>query len=248
MIRTAKVVYGTSYTLPTDLGYTINSCTDGNGKTYTTASVVITDKNTVLTIKELTYNEYNIGDIGPAGGYIVFDADATDDSTMHGYSEYSSETLGWRYLECSKEDLEATYIFGYYRPTGTNTTLIAEADGKKIGKGKTNTASLIEAMGETAYDAETSENKAEYAAFAAASYDEGGYSDWFLPSSEELSKLATIVNLNIGDVSKNTKYWSSTEFGNDGLKADCSDFDSHYIGGFGVVRSEKHLVRPFRSF
>jgi len=79
-----------------------------------------------------------------------------------------------------------------------------------LGTGATNTTTIISVQGAT----ETS-----YAAGLARAYTGGGYTDWFLPSKDELNKMylnrATINTTaasNSGSDFGNSFYWSSTEY------------------------------------
>ena len=83
------------------------------------------------------------------------------------------------------------------------------ATGTAIGTGSANTTAIISAQGAT----ETS-----YAAGLARAYTGGGYTDWFLPSKDELNKMylnrATINTTaasNSGSDFVSDYYWSSTE-------------------------------------
>jgi hypothetical protein len=74
--------------------------------------------------------------------------------------------------------------------TSTSTTL---------GTGNSNTTAIIAAQG-----------AGSYAAQLCADLDQGGYTDWYLPSKDELDK----INLNraaIGDGTLTAYYWSSSE-------------------------------------
>jgi hypothetical protein len=91
---------------------------------------------------------------------------------------------------------------------GTNTT--TGATGSAIGTGSANTTAIIANQGavETAY-----------AAGLARAYSGGGYTDWFLPSKEELNQMylnrVTInstATANSGSNFTNNYYWSSTEY------------------------------------
>jgi uncharacterized repeat protein (TIGR02543 family) len=115
VIREDETKIGAVYTIP-DLGYEIESCTTDDSRIINN-SVTIEKKNTVLTIEKGQYKEYEIGDIGPGGGYIVFDADYSGSNEVYAryFEEYSSATLGWRYLEAATSDLDGSYVFGYYR-------------------------------------------------------------------------------------------------------------------------------------
>ena len=249
IIRKATVLIGDTYTIP-DLGYTIASCTDGDNNKITTESLTI-NKNTVLTITKGKYKEYEIGDIGPGGGYIVFDADykGSNKTYLREFKGYSSSKLGWRYLEAAESDLEESYVFGYYRESGTNSVIVSKADGEEIGKGRSNTASLVEKMGKAALSGENGEDEDVYAAYAAQSYDGGGFSDWFLPSKDELKMLKLLIKKSLDNVKTGSTnhYWSSTEC-NETL-AESKDFvSSGTSGGYPDARSTKNYVRPFRCF
>ena len=83
------------------------------------------------------------------------------------------------------------------------------ATGTAIGTGSTNTTSIITEQGATA---------TSYAAGLARAYEGGGYTDWFLPSKDELSQMylkKTDINTtalaNNGSNFSNLFYWSSTE-------------------------------------
>ncbi len=83
------------------------------------------------------------------------------------------------------------------------------ATGTAIGTGSANTTTIISVQGPT----ETS-----YAAGLARAYTGGGYTDWFLPSKDELNKMylnrATINTTaasNSGSNFATNYYWSSTE-------------------------------------
>jgi hypothetical protein len=88
-------------------------------------------------------------------------------------------------------------------------TLISGADGTAIGTGSQNTADILAGCSET-----------NIAAYLCDTLTLGGYSDWFLPSKDELNKLyENIVQgnaLGLGNVGgfASSNYWSSTEYDN----------------------------------
>ena len=80
------------------------------------------------------------------------------------------------------------------------------ATGTAIGTGSANTDAIIDAQGAT----ETS-----YAAGLAKAYAAGGYTDWFLPSKDELNKMylkKEILEAVSGFTAFSNSYWSSTEY------------------------------------
>ena len=89
---------------------------------------------------------------------------------------------------------------GSYTTTG--------ATGTAIGTGATNTTTIIAEQGNT----ETS-----YAAGLAKAYTDGTYTDWFLPSTDELNKMylkKEILEAVSGFTAFSDHYWSSTEYDN----------------------------------
>jgi hypothetical protein len=90
---------------------------------------------------------------------------------------------------------------------GSNVT--TGATGTAIGTGSTNTDAIISVQGATETD---------YAAGLARAYTGGGYTDWFLPSKDELNKMYlkkgdinTTAAENSGSDLSTAWYWSSTE-------------------------------------
>jgi hypothetical protein len=113
------------------------------------------------------------------------------------------------------------------------------ADGTAIGTGNQNTIDIM--------------NGCETAVIAAricGDLDINGYSDWYLPSTDELNKLrlnigqgAPAPNTNIGDFD-NLYYWSSTEIDNN--NAWLLIFDS---GVLGIAdKNLERYVRAVRAF
>ena len=117
-----------------------------------------------------------------------------------------------------------------------------EATSTALGTGATNTTTIISVQGAT----ETS-----YAAGLARAYTGGGYTDWFLPSKDELNKMylnrATINTTaasNSGSDFGNSFYWSSTEY----------DFNYAWFQKFGngsqtyTNKFYPNYVRAVRAF
>ena len=115
---------------------------------------------------------------------------------------------------------------------GANTT--TGATGTAIGTGLSNTNTIITSQGGT---------PTSYAAGLARSYTGGGYTDWYLPSKDELEKLS--YNREIIGGFFNFYYWSSSEF--DESKA---WFQTFFTGvqSTSVKGELRPLVRAIRSF
>ena len=122
-------------------------------------------------------------------GGIVFYVDATGE---HG-------------LVAAQEDLEGTYEWGCYQQS------VSGADSQWIGSGLQNTMDITNQGCET-------EDGGITAAQAALDAEINGYSDWYLPSRDELYQMYLNIgqgglnaNNNIGGF-ENNWYWSSSEF------------------------------------
>lgn len=123
---------------------------------------------------------YNIGDRGPAGGWV-----------FHDKGVFSN---GWRYLEAAPNDIgPAQWGALGTEVGGTNTA---------VGTGRANTQRIVPVLSRTSEDG---------AALLCSSLNINGYTDWFLPSKDELNLL--YVNLKVNGLGGfgNILYWSSSE-------------------------------------
>jgi len=133
---------------------------------------------------------YNLRDIGPAGGYIFYDK-----------GDYSD---GWRYLEAAPQSTEWTNV-----QWGAYGTLVG-AWGYDIGTGQSNTNIIVNWLN---YYSETGR-----AAQLCDSLTYGGYSDWFLPSYDELHLMYENLKLfGVGGF-EDAFYVSSTEMNWNGAR------------------------------
>jgi hypothetical protein len=141
-----------------------------------------------------------------------------------------------RGLVCAIEDQSAAIRWhnGSFITTG--------ATGTGIGTGSANTTAIIVSQGalETAY-----------AAGLARAYRGGGYTDWFLPSKDELnemyinkSKINTAVTANGGSVFIEDRYWSSSEI------ADNYAWRQYFNTSTqsGIYKGTSQNVRAVRAF
>jgi hypothetical protein len=127
---------------------------------------------------------YNIGDIGPAGGWIFYDKGSFSD--------------GWRYLEAAPRDIDGEIVWGLLSKT-------VSATGTAVGSGKRNTQLILEALGR--------EGETGKAAQLCAAFEEGGFKDWFLPSKDELDLMyKNLKSRGLGSFNSSFGwYWSSSE-------------------------------------
>ncbi len=172
-----------------------------------------------------------IGAKGPAGGTIFYDAGGNGTSYTYKNSSGTEVTYKWKYLEVSTADLAGTYTFNgwgvYHKTLG------------KVGAGKANTEQLRTTLSD--YSGSAAE--------ACINYKEGGYTDWFLPSEQEILLLydAKSVVSNISDY----YYWTSTEADNAtdeyACYADFTKTDRNSVACY-YGKTAKYLVRPVRCF
>lgn len=110
--------------------------------------------------------------------------------------------------------------------------LLTDAQSTRIGAGHKNTKRIVLAQGKNG----------SYAALECTKSKHSGYSDWFLPSKDELNKMYRLRYV-IGGFTNNV-YWSSSE-----------DYDhSSWLEAFANgkqgtdFKSESYFVRAARSF
>jgi hypothetical protein len=125
---------------------------------------------------------YFIGDRGPAGGLVFYDK-----------GNYSD---GWRFLEAAPADLGDYYEWGAMEHDVSGTSY-------EIGTGKRNTQLIGDFLWQI--------GESNRAAQICTAYRGGGYSDWFLPSLDELDLMYRNLKLRgLGEFSDDF-YWSSSQ-------------------------------------
>ncbi len=173
--------------------------------------------------------EYKVRDRGPANGWIF-------------YVKADQSASTWKYLEAAPSDQVEPKNFLIW----SNVT--DKAVGKTsmaVGSGSGNTQKII-----------AQEAHQRSAAKFCEALEEGGYSDWFLPSGNELDLM--YVNLKSGGVGiegalkyepvggfANGFYWSSSE--SDEFKARAQGFYLGYQAIYDKNRGAGH-VRCVRAF
>jgi hypothetical protein len=115
---------------------------------------------------------------------------------------------------------------------GCQGTALSGADGTGIGTGAQNTIDIMNGC-----------STAGIAARLCGDLVLGGFSDWYLPSKDELYKL--MLNQNSIDMIYNGNYWSSSEI--DGFNAWSENFD--FPGPqYASNKNAANFVRAVRSF
>jgi len=119
--------------------------------------------------------------------------------------------------------------------------IITGAVGSAIGAGQWNTTTIINSQG-----------TGDYAATICDDYTVGAYSDWFLPSKDELNEMyvkkSTIdaTAITNGGSALSGAYWTSTESGSSGDVARLQNLDSgQHMGGGKMMQNKVRAVRAF---
>jgi hypothetical protein len=197
-----------------------------------------------------------VGDIGPGGGVVFYDAGKTE--SWGRYLEASPAScqksgLTWRIALPGKR---GTKQLPMLYPTWA-TAARQRVESKRLGMGQVNTALVIKqhkGLPQSSLDAT--------AAGYANSLVCGGKDDWFLPSKDELDTLYNVLAVTDNDLTGNNSfgftrgfYWTSSEYNNetawtqlwvDGQQFDREKWmsgDKRKDGGFNPFH-----VRPIRAF
>ena len=166
-----------------------------------------------------------VGDIGPGGG-IIFITPSTNGNSSGQYFEAAPNN--WN----GGADPNIAWC-------NNSSSSIAGSTGTSIGSGKANTAVVASSCVSGASD-------------RAIAYDGGGFSDWFLPSIDELLQMYA-QRLEIGGFKAGTQvstgistttYWSSTQ--NSASQARNWSFATNSNDNWG--KNYGFNVRPVRSF
>ena len=163
---------------------------------YLTSNKQIFNKNKNTNLEETIKEEetlkktYTLGDTGPAGGYIFYDKGSYSD--------------GWRYLESAPASTEwRKKEWGSYKIKMGGT----ETD---IGSGQSNTTRIVKWLNN-----HSEAGKAAQLCYTLVVENNGvTYSDWFLPSKDELYLIYTNLYLDgVGGFADSNidHYWSSSE-------------------------------------
>ena len=112
--------------------------------------------------------------------------------------------------------------------------VVTGATGIAIGTGQANTTAIV-----------TIQGAGSYAAQLCNDLTEGGYTDWFLPSKDELNKLF-LNRLAIGGFAAPYSYWSSSEY--DAFFAWCQSFSMDVQYYYYKDDTFYNRVRAVRAF
>jgi hypothetical protein len=177
----------------------------------------VAERSVVIASRGVTKVEftYYVGASGPAGGIIFYDKGNT--------------TGGWQFLEAAPASTEFTVNWGAYEQLVGNTQTA-------IGTGKRNTdliISFLRRIGESNRAAQLCDNLVY-----------GAYSDWFLPSKDELDAMYRNLRLSGWDTFGIGWYWSSSE--SDKRYAFQQKFSDGTQGIY--IKNYTNTVRAIRAF
>ena len=197
-----------------------------------------------------------VGDIGPGGGVVFYDAGSTQSwGRWLEASPASCQASGkvWRNAAANKKGTkQLPLLYPEWKTAAKNRVL-----SKRLGMGQLNTALILKQ-----HAALMAPAREATAAGYAASLVCGGKDDWFLPSKDELDALYNVLALTNNDLTGNNSfgfsrgfYWTSSEYNNetawtqlwiDGQQFDREKWlngDPRKDGGFNPFH-----VRPIRAF
>lgn len=207
----------------------------------------------IASVKGSDYGKglYVVGDTGPAGGIVFYDAGSTQTSTYKD-SEGNDVTYTWRYLEAAPSTYKDDAFFGYYYKEYSNTlSAIIASDNTAIGTGRSNTRTIVNTLGELACNSSSSysQKSGSYAALVcdnySVEYNGVTYDDWFLPSKDELNEL---YRVNKGE--NMIRYpWPQYSTSSESSETDiwCQNF-SNGSQNSNFSRDTKYHILPIRAF
>lgn len=208
-----------SFTITPDTGYQVVDVLVDESSVGAVSSYTFTN----ITHNHTIEATFTFG-TGPAGGYIFYDK-----------GSYSN---GWRYLEAAPDSTEwAPERWGSY-------TFLIGATGTAIGTGQSNTTIIVNWLNNNSDDTHGDVTyKTDRAAYLCDALIVGGYSDWFLPSKDELNLMYENLYLNrVGYFQ--VHYWSSSE-----SSASNAWGQTFYTGGqYDYFKYDYLGVRAVRAF
>lgn len=138
--------------------------------------------------------DYNVGDRGPANGWIIYKKPAA--------TGQSTDTC-WQYLETAPFDQEKVSTWSNV----TNDVVGVGQTSTKVGNGKDNTQNILTQDDHT-------QSAAKICDDLVVKFDGKKFKDWFLPSRDELDLMYQLLKKgNNKDSFKYNWYWSSSESG-----------------------------------
>lgn len=168
---------------------------------------------------EVAGEAYSVGDIGPAGG-VIFITPST-----------SGNTTGY-YFEVAPSNFALARTWAQSTPTNYQSTAVTGADATAIGTGYQNTLDIV---------AQGNSTSTTSAAAYCRSLTINTYSDWFLPSKDEVNQI--YLNIPISGFGTTTALWTSSEITSTGAYL-------HTFNGSSAsaLKSASNTAAPVRMF
>ena len=155
-----------------------------------------------------------VGDLGPAGGLIFYNK--------------GNASEGWRFLEAAPSSQTDLYGIQWH-----NGNYIDIKTSTAVGTGRANTEAIIAAQG-----------SGSYAATLCKNLSIGGFSDWFLPSKDELGQMYTsLMKAGLGGFGEGW-LWSSSQGSDGGAWSQRFSVGSQSCG----FKYAQYAVRACRAF
>jgi hypothetical protein len=200
----------------------------GDSRTIVSAKIKGLKSGTTILYKVA----YNFNNPSPKptpmyGGIVAFATNYQPDQLFEGGLKFYTDSTGQHGLIASTNDQSYGIQWSPLYNKITNATL------SEIGTGRKNTGTIVSSLG-----------KGDYAARLCDDLILNGYSDWFLPSKDELNMMYMQRNL-IGGLNPQASYWSSTE--SDSLNVWIQSFvcQRQY---FCSRKSDLYKVRAIRAY
>lgn len=215
-----ETAYTATITLTAMSGYTLTGVAE-DFFTVDGADTVTNDADSGVVTAVFPETEavgYAIGDTGPAGG-LIFYIDEADEHT-------------WTYLEVAPESTEWTdKEWGDYQ-----TQIGGDAALTGIGDGRAATDAIVSHM--------DGQSITGTAAQLCDALSHNSFTDWFLPSKDELKAIWDNIAENGSGGFDSAGYWSSSE------DSSYRAWVHYFISGaqYDEYRNESYMVRAIRSF
>jgi hypothetical protein len=197
-----------------------------------------------------------VGDVGPAGGVVVYDAGA--DQSWGRYLEVAPRSCEQSALPWMSDLKSLRLKTEGYDMRLPRISSVAMVQGKAIGTGLTNTKRALQARNRVSQILRRSYKF--QSAMVAASIPCNGFSDWFLPSKDELNEACRVLShsrvgrqLTPNGGFDRGYYWTSSDYNGrtawSQYFADCQQFDRvQTLSGNMTGARRPFLVRPMRAF